>query len=93
MMDPEGEVPWRSKEVTGAAAPQCYVQEKQTFSQIFNILRSSYDALDGLPGSDQDRVIEAKLNNAFQGSELVMSKNCAEHNKTVLNPSPDHILN
>ena len=52
MMDPEGEVPWRSKEVTGAAAPQCYVQEKQTFSQIFNILRSSYDALDGLPGSD-----------------------------------------
>ena len=38
--------------------------------KFFKIIKSSSDALDGLPGADRWGVIEAKFNNPFQTHEL-----------------------
>ena len=40
-------------------------QKKMMFFCFLTILKSSSNALDGLPGSDWGRVVEAKLNNSY----------------------------
>ena len=42
----------------------------QFFFKVFNIIKSSSDAWDGLPGADRWGVIEAKLSNSFQTTNI-----------------------
>ena len=63
-----GEALKESRRFGGVAqAPQCCVP-KETFddlSKCLKIFKTRYDAIDGHPGSDWVRVVEAKLNNSF----------------------------
>ena len=59
----------------------------------FKIIKSSSDALDGLPGADRWGVIEAVLNSSFQKGHLQANKcsrKCSPP-KTFKNRPPDHI--